>query len=188
MAKRKIIRYVGLIMFLYSIFSCWKFVDSKKLNQKETETIISQQFYNSHAQVNDISYNALSNDYLGYIELEKYHIKRLIINGTDTKNLDKGFVGHLSGSADLDDKYGNTILAGHSIINVFQNLHHTKVGDEIKIVTNLNSYKYIIVEKHVINDNDFSYFQQCNDQKILTLVTCENNNKNRLIVIAKLQE
>ena len=192
--KIKIFKLVGLIFILFSLFLCWKFVEGIETNKKETERIISANFYNSYAKTDDIVYNSkednitLTNDYLGYIELAKYNIKRLIINNADSKSLDKGFVGLMKGSANLDDEYGNIILAGHSIINVFQNLHFVKIGDEIKIVTHLKNYNYIIVAKQTISDNDFAYFKQSDNQKILTLVTCENNNKNRLIIIAKLQD
>ncbi len=196
MAKNKIkfFKYVGLTLLLCSIFGCWKFVNNKEVNKKETEKIISENFYNSYAKVDNIAYNPiqndidLTNDYVGYIELTDYNIKRLIISTTDKILLDKGFVGILKGSANLDDEYGNIILAGHSIINVFQNLHYTKVGDTIKLVSHLKEYNFTIVEKHIIADDDFSYFKQSDNQKILTLVTCENNNKKRLVVIAKLQD
>lgn len=193
-SKIKFFKYVGLTLLLCSLLGCWKFVKNKEVNKKETEKIISENFYNSYAKVDNITYNPiqndidLTNDYVGYVELADYNIKRLIISTTDKIQLDKGFVGILKGSANLDDEYGNIILAGHSIINVFQNLHYTKVGDTIKLVSHLKEYNFTIVEKHIIADDDFSYFKQSDNQKILTLVTCENNNKKRLVVIAKLQD
>lgn len=62
-----------------------------------------------------------------------------------------------------------------------------KVNDPIKIVTHNNTYDYVVKEKHSIKDNDYSYFKQVKDKKILTLVTCQNNNKERLIVVAELR-
>lgn len=196
MAKKKnnYFKYLGLILIVYSFLYCWKFVENIKTNEKETEKIISKYFYNSYAKVDDVVYTKneenlnLENNYIGYIEISNYNIKRLIINSVEKEKLDKGFVGTIKGSAGLDDEYGNIIIAGHSIINVFQKLHNAKIGDEIKIVTHLKSYTYTILEKHIISDNDFSYFKQRDNQKILTLVTCENNNKYRLIVVAKLQD
>lgn len=89
-------------------------------------------------------------------------------------------------SANIDD-IGNIILAGHNINNVFKKLHYSKIGDEIKIGTYQNTYYFKITERYIINDNDISYFNKRIDKKILTLVTCRNNPKERLIVIAELR-
>ena len=129
----------------------------------------------------------LTDKYLGYIELTGYGVKRLIVSGTDTSTLDKGLVGILNVSTGIDDKSGNLIIAGHNVSNTFQKLHYMKIGEEIKIVSHKDTYIYKIIEKHTINDNDMSYFGKIEDKKILTLITCKNNGKQRLIVIAELR-
>lgn len=198
-----ILRIIGLILILFSTLFSFYIFYLKYSDKKETEKIIEEVFENSDPTViveseivgqetieeeipkkNDI---ILTNDYLGYIEISNYNIKRLITSGTEKKLLDKGLVGTLSVSANLDDDFGNVILAGHSTSNVFNNLHHIKIGNQIKIVSHKSTYYYYITEKITINDNDMSYFKQVNDKKILTLITCKNNNKQRLLVIAELR-
>lgn len=129
----------------------------------------------------------LTNNYLGYIEFSNYGIKRLITTGTDKTTLDKGLVGTLSVSAGIDDDFGNLILAGHSVSNTFQKLHYMKIGEEIKIVSHKDTYIYKITEKHIVNDDDMSFFNKVKDKKTLTLITCKNNGKQRLIVVAELR-
>ena len=50
-----------------------------------------------------------SNEYLGYIEIPKYNIKRVIKNGVIKDVLDKNYVGLMNESNNL------IILAGHNI-------------------------------------------------------------------------
>ncbi|MCI8445962.1 MAG: sortase [Bacilli bacterium] len=204
MQKRKIINkilvVIGSLLIIVAIFSTYFFLHNKEIDKQETEIIINNLF--SDVPISEIEVESeetltpievskqeltLNDDYLGYIELSGYGIKRLITTGTTKEILDKNLVGILSGSASLDDEYGNTILAGHSISNVFQKLHYMKVGEQIKIVTHKKEYYYTIVSKHTINNNDMSYFKSINDKRQLTLVTCKNNNKQRLIVIAELR-
>lgn len=194
----KLIQITGLILILVSAFICFKMVYTNYKNNEKTEQVIEEIFENvetttpeENTEITEeqpvYSDIKLTDKYLGYIELSNYGIKRLITTGTDKSTLDKGLVGTLNVSAGIDDEVGNLIIAGHSVSNTFQKLHYSKIGDTIKIVSHKKTYIYEITEKHTINDDDFSYFKKVNDRKILTLITCKNNAKQRLIVIAELR-
>lgn len=203
MLKRKIINkilvVIGSLLIIVAILSTYCFLHNKEIDKQETETIINDLFPDVPTPEVEIPKETptiietpkqefvLTDNYLGYIELSGYGIKRLITTGTSKKVLDKNLVGTLSVSANLDDEFGNVILAGHSTSNVFQKLHYMRVGDQVKIVTHQNTYYFTIISKHTINDNDMSYFNSINDKKQLTLVTCKNNSKQRLIVICELR-
>lgn len=195
----KFINVIGLLLILGSALFSFYFIYNKYHDKKETEKIIDKLFIEEEVvptpevEVTETPKVEtpkqeihLTNNYLGYIELSNYGIKRLITTGTDKTTLDKNLVGTLSTSANLDDEVGNVIMAGHSTSNVFQKLHYMRIGDQIKIVTHKNTYFYKITEKHTINDTDMSYFHKVEDKKILTLITCKNNGNQRLIVIAEL--
>lgn len=195
----KFINVIGLLLILGSALFSFYFIYNKYHDKKETEKIIDKLFIEEEVvptpevEVTETPKFEtpkqeihLTNNYLGYIELSNYGIKRLITTGTDKTTLDKNLVGTLSTSANLDDEVGNVIMAGHSTSNVFQKLHYMRIGDQIKIVTHKNTYFYKITEKHTINDTDMSYFHEVKDKKILTLITCKNNGSQRLIVIAEL--
>ena len=181
----KLINVIGAGLILGSALFTFNFIYNKYKDKQVTEQIIEEVFPDEEVISNDNI--RLTDNYLGYIEFPNYNIKRLIKTGTDKNTLDKGFVGTLSVSANLDDEFGNIILAGHSTKNIFQKLHYMKVNDEIRIVTHTNTYIYQITEKHIINDTDMSYFKKINNKKILTLVTCKNNGYQRLIVVAELR-
>ncbi len=196
MEKRKrIISIIGLILIVGSTLFSFYILYNKFNDIQQTEQLIENNFKKEdsinkkkHKNIkNNASDIVLSDQCLGYIEIKNLGIKRIIVNGTNKKILDKGYVGILVTSASLDDEVGNTILAGHSISNVFQNLHYIDIGENVKIVTHQNTYNYVVTEKHVISDQDMSYFKQVDNEKIITLLTCKLDNSKRLVVIAKLK-
>lgn len=196
----KFIQILGLILILVSALICFNTIYQKYKIDKETEQVIETLFEEDTPTTDEVVESdsepeeqpknndiVLTDKYLGYIELINYGVKRLITTGTDKATLDKGLVGTLSVSAGIDDEVGNIILAGHSVSNNFQKLHYMKIGDQIKIVSHTKTYIYQITEKHTIQDTDMSFFHKVVDRKILTLITCKNNGKQRLIVIAELR-
>ena len=87
--------------------------------------------------------------------------------------------------------YGNLSLAGHNKYNgtMFGKLKNLSLGDIVEL-TNLNK----ITMRYKINDiikttpNDISILQtKDNSIRELTLITCTNGNKERLVVKAKEQ-
>lgn len=192
--KKKISKYIGIILLLVSMIYLYKFGKAKYKDKQETSRIIENQFLNTNSYmiINEkenkleLETNKLNNYYLGYIEIPSLNIKRLIVKGTGKEILDKNLIGILKSSVNLDSEFGNIILAGHNTNNVFQNLHKAKIGDKIKIVTLKDTYTYAVKDKQTIDESDMSFFKQVSNKKILTLVTCENNIKKRLIVVAEL--
>lgn len=201
--RNKIIFVLGLLLIIRAILLFLSFIHDKYEDRQQTNFIIEEIFDNEidisqteiiidPGEVESTEYHTViqeyvnQDEYLGYIEISSMGIKRLITFGTSDVILNKSFVGMLTNSANLDDEIGNVILAGHSISNVFQNLHYIGIGDSIKIVSHSATYYYKVVGKYTIEDDDLSYFQKVKDKKILTLVTCKNNNKQRLIVLAEL--
>lgn len=200
MKRKKInkIQILGLILILVSALICFKSVYERYKSNKLTEQVVEE--FNQEIEIptpevvgeqqveTQKKQNiVLTDKYLGYIEFVDYGIQRLITTGTDKATLDKGLVGTINVSAKIDDEVGNLIIAGHSVSNTFQKLHYMKIGDKIKIVSHKDTYIYQIIEKHTIDDTNMSYFKKIDDKKILTLITCKNNGKQRLIVVAELR-
>ena len=127
--------------------------------------------------------NYISNEYIGYIKIEDLGIKRLIKEGNAKEVLDNNFVLYINRSKRVGDT-GNTVLAGHSINIVFSKLHAIKQNTEIVITTYDKTYKYRVIKIYETFPNDTSIYLD-NGMKELTLVTCTNNNKKRLIIKAK---
>ena len=87
--------------------------------------------------------------------------------------------------------YGNLSLAGHNKYNgtMFGKLKNLSLGDIVEL-TNLNktTMRYKINDIIKTTPNDISILQtKDNSIRELTLITCTNGNKERLVVKAKEQ-
>ena len=118
--------------------------------------------------------------YNGYIFIPRFGIKRLIKSGTDINILDSGFVGIYESSGDLSGS-DLIILAGHNIPNVFSKLHDISIGD-IVFVNGGSDRKFIVYDKKIVNENDFSFFNNRDNE--LMLITCDKKGY-RLLVFLK---
>lgn len=87
------------------------------------------------------------------------------------------------------NEYGNLCIAGHNYDNgaFFSNLHLLKPNDEIYLYTdNNNEFSYLVTSIYEVSSNDLSpVFDYDANKKLLTLVTCNNFNGNRVIVRAE---
>lgn len=83
---------------------------------------------------------------------------------------------------------GNICIAGHNYNNsmFFSNLILLTNGDEIYLHDNFgNKYVYVVFKVYEVNESDLSPIFDYNQfSKELTLVTCNNLNKNRFIIKA----
>ena len=129
--------------------------------------------------------NNIPTNYLGYLIIESLNIKNLILYGTNDEILNKNVIGVHKASADLDNLFGNIILAGHNNKSVFNGLSSIKLNDEIKLITKITCYKFKVVDIKIYRDDDYSYYKTITNEKILTLITCYGNNSYRLVVVAK---
>lgn len=102
----------------------------------------------------------------------------VIISGDD---LAKSLI-HYGGTSAPGD-YGNAVVFGHSTLpqffrgtkdykTIFATLPTIKVGEEIDVTYDGVKYKYIVVEKVVVEPTDLSPLEQRFDDSYLTLVTC----------------
>lgn len=124
--------------------------------------------------VNSFVYSDITvNYYVGYIEINNRKIP--LVYGTDEKELNQNIVGI--------SKHSNKkhlVLAGHAIKSVFLYLYEIDINENISIYLNKKYYNYYVDNKHIVEDNDISIY----DNEGLTLITCIDKTK-RLIVHAK---
>ena len=167
-----ILVYSGVCSLFYMHFSNVK-------DEQIQDSIISDVFNTEDGSSSDYVFN----DYLGYLYIPKYDVRRIIEIGTDSSVLDSGFVGmhRLSGCLSCNDLI---ILAGHNIPNVFSKLHNMDVGDVVYINSYNLSRKFIVYDKKKVNEYDFSYLIN-NRKNELLLITCTMNKGERLLVFLK---
>lgn len=131
--------------------------------------------------------NIIDSEFEGYLEVPKFNIKRLIKTGGTKSVLDSNYVLYYNSFYNLDKNDTNIILLGHNIESVFRFLHYLEIDDEIILVTRNSCYKFIISNIDIVSENTTEVLSRTFDSKTLTLITCMKNNKNRLILTAKLK-
>ena len=126
------------------------------------------------------------NNLFGIIEIPKINLYYPIFSNLTEENLKVApckFYGDT-----LKDKT-NICIAGHNYNNemFFSKINLLEQGDEVFINDNIGTkYTYIVIEKYEVKEDDLSpIFNYNKNEKILTLITCNNFNNNRFIIKAK---
>ena len=122
----------------------------------------------------------------GIIEIPSIGLKYPIINETNNKTM-KISVTKFTGST--INEIGNYCIAGHNNIDgtMFGKVKNLKKGDTIKL-TNLygETIEYQVFDMYVIDPNDISCTKIVEENtKEVTLITCTNGRKNRLVTKAR---
>ena len=106
-----------------------------------------------------------------------------IAEGTSDDVMNK-YVGHFSVTNTWN---GNVALAAHNRgfpINYFEKVKDLKIGDEIIYKTPYGQRVYVVNLSIIIEQTDWSYLQETDDNRI-TLITCVSNKpEHRLCVQA----
>ncbi len=123
---------------------------------------------------------------LGRIEIPKINIKYYLLEEYSPKALETSVVVIYGPGP---NKVGNTVIAGHNYRNgtFFSNNKKLEDGDKIYI-TDLEGKKvtYEITKHYVTDENDFSYAtRETNGKRAISLTTCTDDSKNRLIIWAE---
>ncbi|BDC03314.1 TPA: class D sortase [Clostridium perfringens] len=124
------------------------------------------------------------NDVIGILEIDSIGVKAPIVLGEE--NLDY-VVAKYRSSSDFGE-LGNVILAAHNNMrgSIFRNLHKLKIGSTVKIISDNKELEYKITNRYIVEPNDTSKINFSNDKKEITLITCINHAKQRLILNGEL--
>lgn len=130
---------------------------------------------------------SLSEGTIGIIQIPKIDLTVAIGEGVK-KELLRYAVGHFPETVMPGEK-GNCALAGHSsyVYNEFFNGLEENIanGDKILIKTMQGDFEYKVYDKFVVEPERVEVLNP-SEESILTLVTCTEKGKRRLIVKAKL--
>jgi len=181
--------FVSVIIFTISISSLVFY--TYNLNQKEklSNNLISNyniyQLYASNSNSSLENSNSLNNLF-GIIEIPKIDLYYPVFSYM-TEDLLRISPCKFYGESPNDN--GNICIAGHNYDNslFFSNIKMLQNGDEIYIYDHFGEkYIYIIYNIYEVLSSDLSPVIDYNkNEKNLTLVTCNNLNSNRIIVMAK---
>ena len=127
-------------------------------------------------------------DGIALIDIPSVDISSVIVSGTEKEQI-RHYIGHFENTA-MPGENGNFCIAGHSSTiynNVFNNLKNINLNDEIKIRTSDGEFTYLVSEIFETEPTNVGVLNQNNDLKEMTIVTCTNSGKDRLIVKGNLK-
>ena len=123
---------------------------------------------------------------IGIIQIEKINVNYPILSST-SRELLKISLCRCAGP--MPNEVGNLCIAGHNLVDykLFSRLNELNLKDTVKIYDlKGNMCEYEIYKKYEVVPTDLSCLDQnTNNSKIITLLTCNNVNGKRLIVVGK---
>lgn len=173
---------IGMIIIRYGK----NYLNEKEISKTLTtiEEELRNQSLNNENEVLDVEYKGYKIE--GIIEIPKINIKYPIINETSEETM-KISVTKFSGPQ--VNEIGNYCIAGHNNRDgtMFGKTKYLEKGDTIRL-TNLENktIEYQIFEIYSIDPNDVTCTNSINPTtREITLITCTNGHKNRLITKAR---
>lgn len=186
----KIILYISILIIFCAIvyFLSFAYISNKeeKLSSFYMNNFNLERLYSDGSNYTTVELNSSGKFFVvGLIKIPKINIQYPILSNT-TDELLKMAPCRFYGP--YPNQIGNLCIAGHNYDDnrFFSNLYKLNIGDVINIYDSNNScITYSIYQKYEISIKDTSCTSQdTNGAKEITLVTCNNINKNRLIVKA----
>ena len=191
-----ILRIIGIVIIVTIILIATKYIGNFE-NEKEMTNIVEQikstdvelpnnneidiETNNTEAEVEIDGYKVL-----GIIRIPKIDLEYPILNETNKTSMKKSITKFWGPNL---NKVGNLTLAGHNNKDgtMFGKVKKLNIGDIIEIEDLYkNTVKYEIFDMYVIDPNDVSCVESVDaNTKEVTLITCTNGNKNRLITKAR---
>ncbi len=128
---------------------------------------------------------------IGIIEIDAIDLIYPVVEGADYAEIGVA-IGHMTETAGIGE-VGNCALAGHRggySGPYFKDLHKLKTGDIIRLTDAFGvEYHYEVTESMIVEPTDVWVVEDTGEEKaVLTLVTCEDDGNQRLIVRAYLKE
>lgn len=197
--NNKIIVGFFLIIIGLTIISCnslYNEVEQNETEDKINNFIEKQSDDNNKIQVNGNDKNDNKNNvkeatekFIAVIEIPKINLRNGIYEKNSLlNNVDKN-VQILKDSSFPNEKNGNVILAAHSgsgKVAYFKNLVKLEKNDNINIYYDNNIYSYK-VEKIYKVDKTGKIELEDHSSSILTLITCDQQDKSKQIVVIAIQ-
>lgn len=192
MSKIKIYKMI-LICLIIAAIAVGSLVAIKyfKLYKNETEAKqvianINEELKNSDEPIKEINQQIQGHKVVGIIKIPKIELEYPILETTSKETLNLSITKFWGNEI---NEIGNVSLAGHNNLNgtMFGKTKKLEIGDIIELTDIQNvTLKYKVFKMYVIDPNDIScILPEQEGTREVTLITCTNGNKNRLIVKAR---
>ncbi len=175
-----------LFYFVYNVSLNKKYQDdmnnyineTSQIVEEEEENIIEESQAKKNKSNSNISYTAI-------LEIPKINLKRGVVN--NTKNFRSiNYAISVDNNSKYPNENGNFILyshSGNSSIAFFNKLYKVDKNDDIYVYYNGIKYHYKVVKKYEIEKTGKAKVINSKSDKYITLITCNQNNKDFQIVL-----
>ena len=123
---------------------------------------------------------------VGIINIPRINIEYPILEKTNKESLKLSITKFWG---EKINQKGNVVLAGHNNLNnkMFGKIDKLENGDIIELTdSQMVTVKYQVFDKYIIDPNDINcIFPVEENTREITLITCTNRDKNRLVVKAR---
>lgn len=187
---------VGLVILITIILIAIKY-GGNKVNEEKMTNIVEQIKTTNLEEETEMPNDGSNIEIITEIEIDGYTVLGIIripeigleypiLNETTNKSMKKSITKFWGPNL---NEIGNLTLAGHNNKDgtMFGKVKKLKIGDIIEIEDLYkNIVKYEIFDMYIIDPNDVSCVESVEpDTREVTLITCTNGNKNRLITKAR---
>lgn len=171
-----------LIEFFYiKVQAIYISIKDKNIKSRYIEETTNMTKENMQPRNYEEDKSKLIEEQIWQIEIPKIELIAPISEGTSQEVMLE-YVGHFENTNVLR---GNVGLAAHNRgypINYFAKLKELEINDEIVYKTQYGVKRYKVILTTIIQDTDWSYLQETEENKI-TLITCVENKPNQRLCI-----
>lgn len=180
-----------IIAIILSVFVIKKQIDSQKVENQVQEVLSKIKKDNQNNEetsdvIQEIDEEINGYKVIGIIKIPKIEIEYPILEKTDKTSLDLSITKFWG---DKINQKGNVVLAGHNRLNntMFGKIDKLEKGDIIEITdSQMVTIKYQVFKTYVVDPNDINcILPEDEETREITLITCSNRDKNRLVVKAR---
>lgn len=183
--KKKIIIFLVIISIISLICGITFLFINKNVTKSDDYDDISNKIEDiQDNNIEDTEFMELwETNVIGTLEIPSINLKLSIADGIENDVIAK-YVGHFPSTALIN---GNVGLAGHNTQEFFANLKKLKEGDEIVYNFLLGSKTYVVNTIVEIQEDDWSYLEDTEDNRI-TLITCIKNQPTKRLCIQAIEK
>lgn len=181
MSKKKILGIIFILLGLI-ILTISYYKDYKK---EKIEYLLLDNYFKNLSSINYIN-NNLEDEYIAVLEIPKINLKRGLYSLESEKNNVKYNIEILSESKMPEEKNSNLILASHSgnAKNAyFKNLKDLELNDISYIYYNNKKYTYKVTNIYEVEKDGSAEIIRNVNNNTLTMITCNQEDKTKQIVI-----
>lgn len=178
---------VAVISLLFLFWNFYQYRQKEKVSKELLEHYHLTTLYsdNSSYDASTLENNVIQNPFvIGMIKIDKIGLNYPILSESNDELLR---ISLCRFDGPMPNKSGNLCIAGHNYMDnrFFGRLYELNLGDKIELYDLSGQKKiYKITEKFEVTASDLSCTKQnVGNEKMITLLTCDNSSQNKRLVI-----